>query len=1300
MKRARTRFVSFVITAAMVLGMIPAMALPVFFSPAKKEVRAAGPVYTHDGDEIRALLESDGDVYIELDGNVHWSTDVMDDRPVVDMPYPDAYHSDIVKKQVWATIGSGEKKIDLNGHSFKVGVDDPPYDRKITMLYLFEIPAGASMTVDDSSGKNSEIFFDGYMHSASSGPAGTHRANYRNNSVQYRNVFLVTGGGLTFNGGEIATRKKLQYVSPARPWNSVTGSGISKKISQQINCVGISLMSGNVEINGGIIAGRGYRFMYAGSYDEGLYYASEFWPASGLWAKSGTLVINDGTFNGLGGANAIYVIPDDVNTKIRSGSFNTRTVDEYLVPTADDAGSTSATDCPRYADGSYGINGVFWNFLDENISEVYHDGKKIDKEDWNDYLFKNKDIDIRPNQHAPINLIDPRDNKAVEREVVWDGTTDLVLTAKLDNSFPDYPWRDNYYSALVQSGKVMGVSSKVIVGGEVHHAGGETVGADVVIEYSKEDLSSGVLKVNLKDLRPADMGTKRTFSVDICYEENLMPYNMKNKRSGSVVHKKTIIVTIDDTDINVKTQPSNVWGQEGQTEATLTAVGHNATKAWWVQDWPNTLVNLESESTFDPATGVATLTVPIESNACYYHCVFANDYKSAMSNVVCVRKAFDIQNQNVDLTDPSTYETVDLYTMNGYENLFSSEKDFELYRAYDATRGSERALRWYFSNSPSAQGQVIAEERTSQPVDGVDYEYVLPGGMTLHIIGDGTKAGHGTGWYHAEIDLVINGEKKTFTSRYYYATESGAVPPNGITEVHIGGLADLYLGGPKPTIDDLWVESGYYKIKSFTWTVGPSGDTFTMPHVVYDLVIELTDKAIDQGYTFVYIGGKIPVYMEGALWGSAETGPFSYEKEVRFHYAYDQYHPLESRTGNTPVQADIPIGDGEDRKSLLPNLKASTIYSPYGQMFQSSAQISAYSTTALPEGLTVDEDGVISGVLPKDTPLGLKTFEYSYKNSSAGTSPFSAYSNYVAVKRLLADMQLPEDTKTLDHEHAFGGCTDNGDGTHSHVCSSCGAVETSAHCWDDGEVTKEATKDSEGVLTYTCEDCGATKTQAIPYETHSELTYVPEVLPTCETEGSKGYYVCEHCGLHFSDAEGENEITDAELKIPALAHEFGEWTITRDATPEVPGEEQRVCKHDATHIEKRATYILSFDLGGGTINGKSTITMQAGIGSVITLPEAPVRPGYKFVYWKGSYYKPGESYTVVDYHTFTAVWEKVQDDVTTPAKTVVVNRRVPKTGDIGYDTDKRTLIGISLIGLSAVILIRIRRRDDAKNDAI
>lgn len=54
--------------------------------------------------------------------------------------------------------------------------------------------------------------------------------------------------------------------------------------------------------------------------------------------------------------------------------------------------------------------------------------------------------------------------------------------------------------------------------------------------------------------------------------------------------------------------------------------------------------------------------------------------------------------------------------------------------------------------------------------------------------------------------------------------------------------------------------------------------------------------------------------------------------------------------------------------------------------------------------------------------------------------------------------------------------------------------------------------------------------------------------PTCETEGYTTF-ICGLCGDRYQD-----------LFIPALGHDWGEWEVVREATPEEPGQRRRRCE--------------------------------------------------------------------------------------------------------------------------------------------
>ena len=79
--------------------------------------------------------------------------------------------------------------------------------------------------------------------------------------------------------------------------------------------------------------------------------------------------------------------------------------------------------------------------------------------------------------------------------------------------------------------------------------------------------------------------------------------------------------------------------------------------------------------------------------------------------------------------------------------------------------------------------------------------------------------------------------------------------------------------------------------------------------------------------------------------------------------------------------------------------------------------------------------------------------------------------------------------------------------------------------------------------------------------------------------------------------------------------------------------------YEATPIDEPVKGTLMFDFDGGTLDGKTSLTIVADVGDVITIPAAPTKDGYEFKYWKGSEYYPGDKYTVEGDHAFKAVWE-------------------------------------------------------------
>ena len=176
------------------------------------------------------------------------------------------------------------------------------------------------------------------------------------------------------------------------------------------------------------------------------------------------------------------------------------------------------------------------------------------------------------------------------------------------------------------------------------------------------------------------------------------------------------------------------------------------------------------------------------------------------------------------------------------------------------------------------------------------------------------------------------------------------------------------------------------------------------------------------------------------------------------------------------------------------------------------------------------------------------------------------------------------------------------EGEKTFTCSRCSNTYTDSipalgHNWGAWEVIVEAACDEEGVELRICQnDVSHIERRTIEKTPHTP-TGIAAVSPTCTetgiTEGSK----CSVCGRileaqavvpalgHSYDETvtkearcedvGEKTFTCSRCNdtytepIPALGHDWGEWTVTTPATCQAEGVETRVCSRDAAHTETR-----------------------------------------------------------------------------------------------------------------------------------
>ncbi|MBR3234611.1 MAG: InlB B-repeat-containing protein, partial [Atopobiaceae bacterium] len=146
------------------------------------------------------------------------------------------------------------------------------------------------------------------------------------------------------------------------------------------------------------------------------------------------------------------------------------------------------------------------------------------------------------------------------------------------------------------------------------------------------------------------------------------------------------------------------------------------------------------------------------------------------------------------------------------------------------------------------------------------------------------------------------------------------------------------------------------------------------------------------------------------------------------------------------------------------------------------------------------------------------------------------------------------------------GCTE--DGVETRVCANdtehteTRSIPALGHKWKE---LRWSTDDTMHVKR-TCERCGEVDEYSYDLDHEHEMAWSPEREATCEEPGSIEYYLCMECLNLYADRLGEHQISEADIVIPALGHDWGEPTYTwsEDCSTVTAA---RACKRDASHTQ-------------------------------------------------------------------------------------------------------------------------------------
>ena len=356
-----------------------------------------------------------------------------------------------------------------------------------------------------------------------------------------------------------------------------------------------------------------------------------------------------------------------------------------------------------------------------------------------------------------------------------------------------------------------------------------------------------------------------------------------------------------------------------------------------------------------------------------------------------------------------------------------------------------------------------------------------------------------------------------------------------------------------------------YHVRWLNWdgSVLQEGDYTCEDYAEWNWDNDTPSRPEDENYTYVFLNRWTPYDEASGIdgWG------FNPHKDVDFTAVFNKFEKLTvtfDANGGTGTMESVKIANGNsDESYTLPKCGFTREgYDFEGWLITGTVGYTAFDKFKLTEERWDEDELLAFSDLTLKASWKCLHAQTEVRNAVKATCTTEGYTGDTWCTVCETKIKDGETTPLKDHTVVVdpavaATCTTPGktEGSHCSVCNTVIVAQedtpTIDHSWDEGVTTTAPTCKGEGVKTYTCKVCKTTKTEALAATGHTPVD-VPAQAATCNDAGHEAGIKCAKCGATI---EGLTE-------IPALGHNWSEWTQTTAPTCTEKGEDSRYCQRE------------------------------------------------------------------------------------------------------------------------------------------